>query len=317
MVLLLRSKAFSLSFFTIVSIVITSMPINIATAAAPISVDFHYEGKDFHIEGLASGGNRYIFNTGASKSVTLTTLDWAPYIGENLCKQGWVQQLTIALLASQGYEITVSFFPWARTITMAEKGRADILYPEYFIEPTAPSDVIKGTKRREHLALSSPIPGGPIALMKRKNFVSTFTGDLSALKDQRIGIVRGYQNTPEFDRLMDSGYFKEDNSVNDVMNAIKLSKGRVDYIVGDPSVIFFSIQSDAALQPQSKQEVMQSIEAIDPPLQYNPLYYAISKKNPHWETLLATLNKAIAEFKRSGETQRIIDRTTSACNNLN
>ena len=43
---------------------------------------------------------------------------------------------------------------------MAESGKADILYPEYFIENSAPSDVFKGTKRLEHLALSNKLPGG-------------------------------------------------------------------------------------------------------------------------------------------------------------
>ena len=290
-----------------------------ATAAIPAStgpetvdVNFQYMGKDYHIQGH-NINNAYVFNAGAKKKVSLSTLEWAPYIGQNICKQGWVQQLTVALLVSQGYEVTVSFYPWARTISMAEKGRVDILFPEYFIEPAAPSDVIKNTKRTDHLALSSPIPGGPIALLKRKNFKSPFKGELTALKGQHIGVVRGYQNTPEFDALMDSGFFHIDHSVDDLMNAIKLSKNRIDYIGGNPSVVFVSVKTGKHLTDKMKKSIVNSIEVVEPPLQYNNLYYAVSKKNPEWKALLKTLNEAIASFEKDGVTQKIINDTKNQC----
>ena len=306
--LLLRCLFFS-AFF--VSNAVTAA-IPASTGPEVVNVNFQHMGKDYHIQGHGNK-NTYVFNAGAKKKVSFSTLEWPPYIGQNICKQGWVQQLTVALLASQDYEITISFYPWARTISMAEKGRVDILFPEYFIEPAAPSDVIKGTKRTDHLALSSPIPGGPIALLKRKDFKSPFKGELTALKGQHIGVVRGYQNTPEFDALMDSGFFRIDNSVDDLMNAIKLSKNRVNYIVGDPSVIFFSIKTGKHLSEKMKKSVANNIEVVEPPLQYNNLYYAVSKKNPEWKIMLKTLNKAIASFEKDGTTQKIINDTKKQC----
>ncbi len=50
----------------------------------------------------AYAGNEYTYNAGAPKKIKVSTLDWAPYIGESICKQGWVQQLTVALLAISG-----------------------------------------------------------------------------------------------------------------------------------------------------------------------------------------------------------------------
>ena len=133
-----------------------------------LTVDFRYKGETYSIAGEKINEYTYIFNQGAPKKIKITTLDWEPYIGNNICRQGWVQQLTIAILASQGYEIIATFYPWARTIATAETGNADILYPEYFIEPDAPSDIYKDTKRLDHLAISRKIPGGPIAFLKRK-----------------------------------------------------------------------------------------------------------------------------------------------------
>ena len=307
--LLLKYLLFSVFF---VSNAVTAA-IPASTGPETVDVNFQHLGKNYHIQGK-NVNNTYVFNAGAKKKVSLSTLEWAPYIGQNICNQGWVQQLTVALLVSQGYEVTISFYPWARTISMAEKGRVDILFPEYFIEPAAPSDVIKGTKRTDHLALSEPIPGGPIALLKRKNFDSPFKGNLEVLKGERIGVVRGYQNTPEFDALMDSDFFRIDNSVDDLMNAIKLSKNRINYIVGDPSVIFFSVKTGKHLSKKMKASILDMIEIVEPPLQYNNLYYAVSKKNPEWKTLLKTLNEAIASFKKGGVTQQIISDTKNQCN---
>ena len=143
----------------IVCILLFIMP-EILMADNNLLVEFNYKGEQYSIQGKKVKKGVYLFNEGAEKKITITTLDWPPYIGENICKQGWVQQFTIALLASQGYEITSTFYPWIRAVSAAERGEADILYPSYFIEPTAASDVFKGTTRVEHLALSEKFPGG-------------------------------------------------------------------------------------------------------------------------------------------------------------
>ena len=132
-----------------------------------LKVEYNYKGKNHIVLGKKISTGTYLYNKGAKKKIKITTLDWPPYIAENICRQGWVQQFTVAIFSSQGYEVTSTFYPWARTVKNAEKGDADILYPEYFIEKTAPSDVYKGTKRLQHLALSTKFPGGPISFMKR------------------------------------------------------------------------------------------------------------------------------------------------------
>jgi len=309
-------KAFDHHLFILcmsfIIIVVFPYSLNAADSDDNLVVKFRSKGKPYKIIGERTGLHTYIFNKGAPKKISLTTLNWPPYIGETICGQGWVQQLTIALLASCNYEITSSFLPWARTIVMAEKGVADILYPEYFIEPTAPSDVIKGTKRIEHLALSKKIPGGPIAFMKRNGEQSRFNGNLFNLKDEKIGVVRGYQNTPEFDELMDMGFFKISQAVDDFMNIKKLMIKRINLIIGDPAVIRFSLAS-SNLSDDEKSRLLNSIEVVRPVIQYNYLYYAVSKKKPGWENTLRILNSAIEKFETSGLMFDIIEATNTAC----
>lgn len=219
----------------------------------------------------------------------------------------------MALLASQGYEVTTRFYPWMRAVAQTEHGRADILYPEYFIEPDAPSDVVRNTRRRDHLALSLRIPGGPVAFMKLRGAPIPYSGDLRDLKGETIGVVRGYQNTPEFDRLMDQGFFRIDAATDDFMNVMKMLNRRIRLIVGDPAAIRFSIMDSRSLSLAIKQDMLKRIEMVEPVLQYNYLYYAFSKKRPGWEANLAALNRAIKAFEASGELMRIIRDTNETC----
>ncbi len=301
-----------ISFFGIITI---SIAVSIPCQAAEknLVVKFNYKGKPYTVNGKKVNKFSYLFNSGAQKKISITTLNWPPYIGEDICKQGWVQQLTIALLASQGYEVLSTFYPWARTIREAEHGKVDILYPEYFIESTAPSDVHKGTYRVKHLALSERVPGGTIAFMKRKGTIDNYKGDFYNLKNEKIGVVRGYQNTPEFDALLDKDFFSIDMAaVDDLMNARKLVGGRVNLIIGDPTVIRFSVMN-SVLAPGLKQKILDNLETVIPYIQYNYLYYAVSKKRPEWIQTLEMLNKTIAEFEASGELYRIIDETNKSC----
>lgn len=282
-------------------------------ADSPIIISYQYQSKTVEIEGHRVSNTSYVFNPSGSPLLKLATLDWPPYISNTLCNQGWVQQVTVALLTSQGYGVHISFFPWARSVSLVERGHFDILFPEYYIENTAPSDAVPNSLRVENLALSTAIPGGDIALLKRKNSSSKYQGRLSNLKGANIGVVRGYQNTPEFDALMDQGFFNIEKSVDDATNALKLTKNRVDYIVGDPLAINFSVRHHPKLSALQKKEVISSIETIKPALQNNPLYYAVSTKRPRWQQSLSSLNKAIEIFTTSGEIQRLIQLNTQQC----
>lgn len=290
----------------------TAYPVATVAKDLGISVNFNYQGKPVSIIGERIDHHTYLFNKGASKKIKITTLDWSPYVGETICNQGWVQQFTIALLASRGYEIKSFFLPWARTIMMAETGLVDVLYPEYYIEPGAPSDIIKDTKRLDHLAISKRFPGGPIAFMKRKGEPDNFNGDLLNLTGEKIGVVEGYQNTPEFDVLMDKGFFDISPAVDDLMNVRKLVSHRINLIIGDPSVITYSVnQSD--LTPERKNAILDHVETVKPIIKYNYLYYAVSKKRPDWEIILAEINAGIDEFETSGLIFEIIQKANKDC----
>ena len=248
----------------------------------------------------------YQFNRSSQNVINLATLDWPPYIGEGLCNKGWVFQLTVALLVSKGYQVNIHFYPWARSVKMVEQGEMDILFPEYFIEGSAPSDVIKGIKRSELLVLSNQFPGGNISFLKRKGEKTTFDGNLGSLKGELIGVVRGYQNTPEFDAMMDAKLFDVVSAVDELQLMKLLIGKRVDLIIGDPKVFRYSVNY-STLSNSNKQALLDGVEDVKPELKYNHLYFALSTKSAKWRSLLDDINLALLEFKLNGQTQRFLE----------
>ena len=283
-----------------------------ADTAAEIPIT--YQSSDNHImlhgEPYKSGT---LYKANNSKQMLhIATLDWPPYIGDKLCNKGWVYQFAVSLLNSQGYSVYIEFLPWARAVRNVELGKADILMPEYFIEDTAPSDYVLGKTRSDLLGLSNSFKGGVIAFLKRKHEADRFSGNLKSLKGQRIGVVRGYQNTPEFDAMMDNNEFQIMHSVDDLQLVQLLVAKRVDLIIGDPTVLKFSVQY-SSLSHSKKQFLLNSIEEESIPLQNNPLYFAISKLSHNWLGVLEDINKGLYKFNNSAETQRLIDSLNSEC----
>ncbi|KGJ90709.1 substrate-binding periplasmic protein [Colwellia psychrerythraea] len=270
-----------------------------------LTVSYSQHGQQYTIQGEQTAQG-YRFNAKSDKVLNLATLNWPPYISESVCNKGWVFQFTVALLVSKGYQVNIHFYPWARSVKMVEQGKMDILFPEYFIESSSPSDSVPGKKREELLVLSNKFSGGELSLLKRKGESFELKADLSNLKDKMIGVVRGYQNTPEFDAMMDSEQFSTIDAVDELQLMRLLVAKRVDLIVGDPKVFNFSVNY-SKLSNNNKQALLNGVEQVIPALKYNHLYFAISKMYPKRHDLLDDINLALIEFQQSGETERFVN----------
>ncbi len=279
-----------------------------AYAEHELTVSYLYNQSSLQLKGVQTSDG-YQFKTLSHKTtkqpIEIVTLDWPPYISQQLCNKGWAFQLAIAVLTSQGYDVNIRFLPWSRAVLAAEQGKVDILFPEYFIEESAPSDYVTDVPRHELLALSRPLPGGNIVFMKRKETKNHYDGHLDSIKDLRIGVVRGYQNFPEFDALVDSGKLSVLEANSD-LHLMKLLIGkRVDLVIGDPKVLRHTVVHSQMPQV-TKNKILNNIEEVQPELQYNPLFFAVSKNRKNWSVLLNSINQGLHQMTRSGEINRII-----------
>ncbi len=230
-----------------------------------------------------------------TKKVSLTTLDWEPYIGDKLPGKGYVYELVVEAFKSEGYQVEINFYPWARAVDEAESGKADGLFPEYYDE-----------SRMAKFIFSKPFPGGPVGFMARKESKITFPVDpqkeqakaLQGMKQYSFGVVRGYVNTKEFDAAT---FLKKDESASDEQNIQKLQMKRTDLIFIDKFVAQYLIKTKFA-------KFANELEFLNPPLEVKPLHIVFSKNAPNYQEKTRAFNDGLAKLQKAGTIRTIMKK---------
>ncbi len=160
-------------------------------------------------------------NIDRKKTILLTTLDWQPYIGQDLKDYGYVYQLVKQIFEYKGYSVVIKFYPWARTMKLAISGEVDGYFPEYFNEDL-----------KKDFYFSDPYSGGPAGFYGRKDISYQFKTEYNMknfekLIPYKIGVVRGYTNTEYFDM---ASYLKKEETIDDLSNLKKtiFQESRID-----------------------------------------------------------------------------------------
>lgn len=232
---------------------------------------------------------------GQTKKISLTTLDWEPYIGEKLPGHGYVFEIVSEAFKSVGYKVDIQFYPWARAVETAKSGKADGLFPEYYDE-----------SRKAEFVFSDSFPGGPVGFLARKDSKITFPADprkeqtkvLQGMKQYSFGVVRDYINTSEFDS---AGFLKKDVADSDEQNIKKLYAKRIDLIFIDKFVAQYIIK---AKFPQYAND----LEFLEPPLEVKPLYIVFSKKAPDYQRKVKDFNEGLNNLTKSGTIKAIMQK---------
>ncbi|MCW7753146.1 transporter substrate-binding domain-containing protein [Desulfobotulus sp. H1] len=213
------------------------------------------------------------------------TLNWEPYIGVSLPEEGYVAQIVReAFAAGGGYTLDIEFMAWTWVVALAGSGRYDFYFPEYY-----------DAKLEENFLLSDPIPGGPLAFFKRATDHIAYK-NLQDLKPYKIGVVRGYVNTPEFDA---AHYLTKVESMRDIDNIQKLLSGSVDLIVTDQYVGLYILRTQMP-------ERMKDVTVITPPLEIKDLYVCIPKNARNANERMQAFNLGLQQLKDSGRIREII-----------
>lgn len=220
----------------------------------------------------------------ADKTITLSTLNWEPYIGEDLKNNGYVAEIAREALAREGYNLEIKFYPWARTVKLAKLGKVDGYFPEYY-----------SAEKEEQFVFSDKFPGGPLGFFKKKGRNISYD-KLENLKSYTIGVVRGYVNTKEFDN---ADYLQKEPARSDLINIRKLLAGRIDLMVADKFVGKYVLKENLPNK-------VGDIEFVEPPLEYKPLYVAFGKNNNDYEKYAAAFNRGLQKIKEDGTLDKIL-----------
>jgi len=231
------------------------------------------------------------------KKVTLASLDWEPYIGSKLNKGGYVAEIARQAFIAAGYkseDIEIKYLPWSRAVKISENGQTDGLFPEYYVP-----------EREELFVYSDPFPGGPVGFYQRKNMEINYKDfdDLAAQcieKNWKIGVVRGYVNTEEFDANTNIAKVK-DEANSDKLNILKLAGDRVELIFIDKFVASYIIDG-----LDNADELKDKLMFKEPPLEEKDLFICFPKKRENYKEKLADFNKGLKILKDQGKIDAIL-----------
>lgn len=244
------------------------------------------------------------------RQVKLLTLEWEPYVGANLPNQGFAAEIVTLAFKKAGYKVTIEFRPWDTALEIVKRGGADGVFPAYH-----------EAGREAYLLFSNPFSKSPLGLCKIKDYAQPSpSGDflykrgarirygvdpridqtlaLKELKAYRFGVVRGYANTPEFDR---ADFLTKLVAETDAENIGKLLQDEVELVVIDRYV------SQNILVKKFPWR-FNEVEFMEPPLALRNLYVGVSKKTDNPEKKLSDLNAGLEVLRADGILDRIMTR---------
>lgn len=215
------------------------------------------------------------------KTLDFVTVSWEPYAGEFMAEKGFTSAIIKEACRRAGLKATFHFMPWNRAVEGVRNGQFDALYSAYY-----------SRERAEEFGLSRPYVHSPLALCVRRDSSASWNGTVESLVPYRIGIVRGYVNTQEFDSAA-SLHKEETNS--DLLNLRKLLGGRVDMIAIDKYLAIFMLKSNPTLEGG-----IQSVRFLTPLMDVRSVHAMFSRKRPRWEQHLEQFNKGLEEMELDG-----------------
>lgn len=176
-----------------------------------------------------------LVDTAQAAEHRITSLNWEPYVGENLPGGGVLIDVLRRALAANGDTLSVEFVPWARAKAKAQ-GDAGIV--GYY--PSWPSDIEDG------FFSSSIVFKSPVGFVQRKAEPVVWE-NLSDLKGKSIVYVKSYGYPPEFQALIESGDVTAIGTTDELKVIKMVAGGRADIGAVDPFVMATALASDPSM----------------------------------------------------------------------
>ncbi len=215
----------------------------------------------------------------------MAVLEWEPYAGKKLEKLGVGSEILTAAFNRAGYDVKFYFMPWVRALKDTETGKYDAVCYGYYSD-----------QRAKTYALSNPFMESALVFCKHRDSDISYQS-LQDLKPYRIGVVRGFVNTIQFDA---ADYLTKEEANNEILNLKKLLNRRVDLVLIDKFVgqhlintLFFADKDD--------------FEFISPPFKIHPMYVMFSRKVKDYEQKLKVFNNGLQLITRDGTISKIME----------
>ncbi len=213
------------------------------------------------------------------QSLHIATLEYPPFIySEGDQVKGSIVEKVKEIFSTMGLDITISIYPISRGLLMVKDGKADAYFS------------LKKTPEREKDLLFTNVPliRQSFVFFARNGSNIAWNGNISTIRDYRIGIVRNTSYGSIFDGYIKDGIIKNiDEADSFEINFQKLIIGRVDLIINSYDVGMYLLKK---LNAENK------VVAIYPPVELIDSYLAFTRSQDYsdlvkkFDSILATKN---------------------------
>ncbi|MDD0841689.1 substrate-binding periplasmic protein [Pseudomonas sp. Gutcm_11s] len=192
-----------------------------------------------------------------------------------------------AVFARLGEPLEIQPMPWKRALLRGASGELGI------------AGIYKNTERLQRFDYSAPIFEERLLLYVQRERPLRFQR-IEDLYGKRIGVIRGWSYTEEFDRAVRGGQIKAEEGSSDDANLRKLASSRLDAVIA----------IELAGQRLLSQPGLEHLEALPQPLSINPTFLVFAKQAAHQE-LLRRFDQTLQDMRQDGSLQRLIEQAVA------
>lgn len=182
-----------------------------------------------------------------------------------------------------GYQIKIEIFPFKRALRMIETGRADAFIGPY-----------KSEEREQFMIYTqSHFYQDPMAFYVREESDFQWDGQLSSLRDKKIGLTRGWSYGSEFDQFKPQLSTFEVESIDASFKMLLFNR-----------IELFASHPRAANSVIDKLNIRDRVKMILPPIIVNKGYFGFSRKRELGD-FIDQFDSEFSKMVGNGEVQRM------------
>lgn len=220
--------------------------------------------------------------TAKADTIVLATVDYPPYYGKTLERQGFISEIISTAFKRSGHKTETLFLPWQRAFDGTKSGKYTALYTVWYRED-----------REQWFAYSDPLTPNEIGFLKRVDSDITFN-EFTDLKDYKIGTVKGYSTPSGFEEAE----LNTESVAEDRINILKLLRNRIDLVLIDK----INGQHILNTEHSDRKDEVEWLVSV----QTDPQYLVFSRKDPDFEQKLSDFNDGLKAITDDGTLDKII-----------
>ncbi|MEN0108664.1 MAG: transporter substrate-binding domain-containing protein [Pseudomonas sp.] len=218
-----------------------------------------------------------------AEDVRLTNGEWPPYLGQTLPHQGIASRIVAEAFALQGVHVQWDFYPWARSLMLAQRGQR-----------AGTAVWLRSEERDKDFYVSDPVVDSSYYLFHRKDHPMDWN-QVQDLKGLQVGGANGFDYGPAFQQAEADGTLTVRRQTNEELALRQLLAGRIDVVPMDKTVAF-----DMLHQHFSAAERAQ-LTFHPKPLRSDTLHLMLSRAVPGNAELIARFNEGLKQLRDSGK----------------